>query len=428
MKGTDVAAEIGAPGSATSPLPRFGRSREEVLADLEIAQRGDLDWRQGRQQGAVYWASDEVVGLAQEAMRRYYFTNPIYPNFFPSLVEMGRDVLGVAAGLMHGQGGSGIVTTGGSESNFLAVWTALGRARAAGRARDHARVIVPFSAHPTFDKACQYLGIELVRIPLTDAFQVNVDAVALAVTDDTILLVGSAPDYSHGIIDPIRELGELALGADVNLHVDSCVGGFMLPFVEHLGRSVEPWDFRVPGVTSISADVHKHGLGPKGVSVLLTHTPELAAHATFQFENWPHGNYMTTTVEGSRSGAAIAGAWAVFQFMGEDGFLDHARKTMELTDAFQAGIGAIDGLGILGRPSANKFSYGATGLDIMAIAGGLESRGWYLARQGEPEAIGMHVGLFHATAVDPYLADLREVAALVATGDIVASGSRASYN
>jgi sphinganine-1-phosphate aldolase len=411
-------------------LPRRRRSAQEVLDALSVVQHQDLDWRAGRHQGLVYSPGDDEVAVALEAMRRAYYSNPLLADVFPGLRQIESDILRIASSLLNAPRATGVVTTGGTESNLLAVWSALRAAREHGAVRAQARIIVPFSAHPTFDKACQYFGIDIVRAPLTGDYDVDVDAVADAITPETILLVGSAPEYSHGIVDPIGALASLAEQASIPLHVDGCVGGFMLPFVERLGRTVPTWDFRVPGVTSISADVHKHGLGPKGVSVLLTRDAEMAARTTFHFENWPHGDYTTSTIAGSRSGAALAGAWAIFQLLGEEGFLQVARAAMGLTDAFLDGIRAIPGIAVIGDPPTNKFAYTSTepGVDIMAVADGLVSRGWYVAREADPEAIGMQAQPFHAEAVGPYLADLAEVTELARTGKLVRSGARAAYN
>jgi glutamate/tyrosine decarboxylase-like PLP-dependent enzyme len=409
-------------------LPAIGRSAEEIMAALDGAAAGDLDWRAGRHQGLVYWPGDEAVDVALEAMRRFYYSNPLLGDAFPSLVRIEADLLELASGLLHAPGRSGIVTTGGTESNLQAVWCALQAARAARTLTGRAELVAPFSAHPTFDKAARYFGAEVVRVPSKADCSADVAAMANAVTSNTVLLVGSAPDYSHGIVDPIAELGALAIESSLPLHVDGCVGGFMLPFVERLGRAVPSWDFRVPGVTSISADVHKHGLGPKGVSVMLTREPALASHATFEFVEWPHGAYTTSTIGGSRSGAVLAGAWAVSQFLGEAGYLDIARTAMELTDAFVAGIREIPGLRLLGEPPTNKFAFTSVDADIMAIANGMSARGWHIAREAAPEAIGMHAQPFHADAVGPYVEDLAAVTELARAGELGRDEVGAAYN
>ena len=412
----------------TNPtLPARGQTAEAVLAALDEAARDDLDWRAGRHQGLVYWPGEEAVAVAAEAMRRWLHSNALLGQAFPSLKRIEADLLAIGSELLHAPAAHGIVTSGGSESDMLAVWCALQAARARGPLR-RPRIVAPFSAHPAFNKAAWYFGLEVVRIPPAEDLTLDVAAMADAIDEDTVLLVGSAPDYSHGAVDPIEQIGKLALDAALPLHVDACVGGFMLPFVERLGRPTPAWDFRVPGVTSISADVHKHGLGPKGVSLLLTREAGLAAHAGFRFDGWPHGDYVTSTMGGSRSGAALAGAWAILRFLGEEGYVEIARAAMAVTDEFTEGIRAIPGLRVLGTPPTNKFAFTADDADIMAIADGMSDRDWLVTRQGVPEAIGMHVQPYHAGAAARYLSDLGEVTDAARSGALTRSGVRASYN
>jgi glutamate/tyrosine decarboxylase-like PLP-dependent enzyme len=413
--------------TSTTSMPTSGRSREEVLELLDQFAADDLQWREGRHQGWVYWPGDDAVEVIEEAVRRFHFANPLLARPFPSLQRVQADLLAIVSELLNAPSADGIVTTGGTESNLLAVWTALQRARRGGSLTSSPSIVIPFSAHPSFNKAAAYFGCDVVRVPTGPDYAADPAATAAAITADTILLVGSAPSYAHGIVDPVSELGAIAQERDLPLHIDGCLGGLILPFVERLGRPVPTWDFRAPGVTSVSADLHKHGYSPKGASVLLVRDPELAAGGEFYFDGWPNGRYQTLTITGSRSGSALAGAWAALQYLGIEGYVALAEQIMDSTDRFQAAINGQEPLSVIGSPPSNKFAYTADTADIVAIADGLEERGWYVMRQATPEAIGMQVATYHGDAIEPYAADL------AASVDEVVNGrsrgtTKASYN
>ena len=266
------------------------------------------------------------------------------------------------------------------------------------------------------------------RVPLGADLRADPAAIEAAITPNTILLVGSAPDYPHGLVDPIADLGEIAQRHDLPLHVDSCVGGFFLPFLEQNGRAVPVWDFRVPGVTSISADLHKHGYSAKGASVLMQRESSSVDLHTFDFDEWPGGRYRTATIAGTRAGGSVAAAWAVLRYLGQDGYRNIVKKTMEVTDRLIDGIVETPGLEVWGAPPMNKFGYGSEALDIRAIALGMEQRGWAVGLQKEPPAINMHVMPVHDQIIGPYIDDLREVTHLVTRGEHDADDREAAYN
>jgi len=414
-------------GASTGRMPDVGRSREDVLGLLDQFASDDLVWREGRHQGWVYWPGDEALAVIEEAERRFHFTNPLLSRAFPSFVRIESDLLAMTSDLMGAPGSDGIVTTGGTESNMLAVWTALQQARRAGSLTSSPSIVIPFSAHPSFDKAAGHFGCEVVRVPCGPDYAADPVATEAAITADTILLVGSAPNYPHGIVDPVGALGAIAQEHDLPLHVDACLGGLILPFIERLERPVPTWDFRVPGVTSISADLHKHGYSPKGVGVLLVRDPELAAAGEFYFDGWPNGRYQTMTITGTRSGSAVAGAWAVLQYLGIEGYLALTDQVMTYTDRFQAAINQHEALSLIGAPPSNKFAYTSDTLDIVAIADALEDRGWQIMRQATPEAIGMQVAAYHDNAIDHYAADLTTAINETLNGR-TRSNTQASYN
>ncbi len=422
-----AAGLAGAHPGEPAALPPGGLTRDEVMSRLRDARKNDVAWREGRLHGFVYFAGDDVRAVATEAMGEYYFENVLAGKAFPSMVQLEREVLAATAQLLHAPEVAGVTTTGGTESNLLAVWAAISAARARGAAEPF-ELVLPYSAHPSFTKAARYFSLREIRVRSAADYTVDAAELRRAVTRHTILLVGSAPAYSHGVVDPIGELAAIALDHELPLHVDSCVGGFILPFVERLGRPVPAFDFRVPGVTSVSADVHKHGYAPKGLSVLLHRDERARRLAATQFDGWPNGHYFTPGMTGTRSGAVLAGAWAVLNYLGEAGFLRVTAEVMAITDQFKQGITAIPDLFIVGEPVANKFAYSSTALDVAAIAEGLERRGWFAGLQADPPAINMHVQKHHGPAVDRYLDDLSQVTGDVRAGRVTAHGRRAAYN
>lgn len=417
----------GGPGRAT--LPRHGTPPDEVLRRLGALRQRDAKWHEGRVFSLVYHAGDEHTELLKQAYGLFLSENALNPMAFPSLAQMENEVVSMAAGLLSGDAEAcGTLTSGGSESLLMACKTYRDRARAERPAVTQPEMIVPATVHPALMKAAHYLCVKPVVAPVGPDFRVDVAAVRERITPNTIFLVGSAPPYPHGVIDPIEELGALAQAHGLGLHVDACVGGFMLPFVERLGYKVPRFDFRVPGVTSISADVHKYGYAAKGVSTILYRNKELRKHQFFAYTDWPGGLFVSTTMQGTRPGGAIAAAWACLNALGEDGYLRLCRGVMETSRALITGIAAIPGLRVLGEPAMSVFAFTADGVDLFAIADGMEARGWHMDRQQLPSSIHMMITPAHAAIVEPYLRDLREVTLYVAAHpELSAEGNAAMY-
>ena len=411
-------------------LPRHGTSREELRHRLDVASAHDALWLERLAAGTNYAAGDDVVEVAKEAYLRYFSTNGLLPSTFPSLAGFERDVVDYAAGLLHGPDAIGSITSGGSESILMGVKSARDRARAVHPEITAPRMVVPESAHPAFWKAAHYFGLELVRVPLGPDLQIDVDVYRAAVDDATVLLVASAPSLTLGMVDPIVQLAPLALERDINFHVDSCVGGFFLPFAEMLGYPVPPFDFRVPGVTTISADLHKFGYTAKGASLIMSRDPEIYRHQVFKFggPERPDDWYVTPSMTGTRPGGAIAAAWAVMTYLGEEGYCRVVGATMAYLRRWWDGIEAIDGLEVMGKPAMSVFGYTSRELDIFAIADGLEARGWLVTRDTHPvRSIRFMQSAGHEPYVDAYLADLREVADLVRSGRLTSDSGQATY-
>lgn len=396
------------------PFPRHGQSKESVLEALRMAREKDIRWQQGRVFGLVYHISEEIDALLKEAYTLFFAENGLNPTAFPSLRKFENEIVSMTASLLGGdEQVRGNITSGGTESVLLAVKTARDWARAHRPHIHTPEMILPRSAHPAFEKAAHYFGVRPVYVPLRADFRADVEAMKRAITDQTILLVASAPSYPHGVVDPITEIGELAQKHGLLFHVDACVGGFMLPFVRKLGYPVPPFDFRVPGVTSISADLHKFGYAAKPASVLLHGGPELRRYQMFVSTDWPGGVYPSPVISGSRPGGPIAAAWALLHFLGEEGYLEITARVMETTKYLQAGIRALPGLKILGEPEMSVFAVASDDLDVYELADELSLRGWHLDRQQFPPSLHMTVNYVHTAVRAEFLHDLAECVEVV---------------
>jgi len=389
-------------------LPEDGSSREEILARMRTRKADDADWEGGRTFSLVYPAGKAVDDMLFAANELYMFENALNPFRFPSLRTMEVEVCEMTAGLLHApDGAGGAMTSGGTESILMAVKSARDRARAE-KGIERPRALVPYTAHPAFAKACAYLGLEHVQIPIGEDKRADVRAASQLIDDSTALVVGSAPNYPFGVVDPIPELAALAAERGINFHTDACLGGFLLPFLEELGEEIPPFDFRVPGVSTISADVHKYGYCTKGASVI-THREgaHLHQYQLFLYDKWPGGLYGSFAMAGARPAAPIAAAWSIMNFLGRKGYVELARVVRDTTRALRAGIEAIPELTVWADPVMSVMSFGSRQIDISAVGDVMDERGWHLDRQTDPEALHMMVSPAHAKVIDPFLADLR---------------------
>jgi len=390
-------------------IPDHGRSPHELLAQIDAAHAADIDWRGGRAFSLVYNVGDhEHEELLEAVGVRFLHDNALNPLKYPSLLQMELDVIAMAAGLLGTEPDAGSLTSGGTESIFLAVQVARDHNRAV-RGIAEPQVVAPSTAHPAFAKACKYLDVELILVPVGPDGRADVAATEAAVGERTGLLVGSAPCYPYGVIDPIEALAGLAAERGIPFHTDACLGGWLLPWWERLGEPVPPWDFRVPGVTSISADIHKYGYTFKGASTVLYRSRDLLQHQFFWYDDWPGGLYASGTTAGTRPAPPIAGAWTAINHLGVDGYLRLAEVVRDTTRRLAAGIEAIDGLRLTHRPDLSLFEFGSDTLDIGAVGDVMDDRGWNLDRQQG----GLHLMISpaHAAVVDAFLADLADAAA-----------------
>ena len=408
-------------------LPTTGKPRDELLADMRGLQVDDANWRAGRMWSLVYFAGDDVADVLKDAYTTFIYGNGLSPMAFPSLRKLEAEVIAITADLLGGSEAVGNMTTGGTESIIMAVKTARDSARADRPGLGQPEMVLPVTAHPAFEKAGHYLGVRPVHIPVTEDFRADVGAARAAVTDNTVLIVGSAPCYPYGVVDPMPELAALAQERGIGCHADACVGGFFLPFMRRLGYEPPPFDFSVPGVTSISADLHKYGYSTRGTSTIMYRDREIRRHQFFTYADWPGGLYGSPTMPGSRAGGAIAAAWAVLHYLGEEGYLRLARTVMDTARALMDGINAISGLRVLGEPDMSIFSFTSDSVDIYAVADAMDARGWHLDRQQMPPKVHLVVTPAHQEVVGEFLADLEAATQSVATTGPAPGGTAAMY-
>jgi sphinganine-1-phosphate aldolase len=394
-------------------LPATGRPREEVLAELEaMAAAERAQWQDGHASGAVYHGDPEHVEFLTRVYALHSQSNPLHVDLWPSATKFEAEIVAMTARMLGGgEDVGGVVSSGGTESIMLAVKAHRDRAGI-----ERPQMVLPETAHAAFDKASHCLGVEAVHVPVGPDFRADVAATADAIGERTILVVGSAPSYPHCAIDPISELSELARERGIGFHTDACLGGFLLPFAERLDYSVPPFDFRLPGVSSMSADTHKYGYAAKGTSVVLYRGDELRHAQYFTFTEWPGGLYMTPTFAGSRPGALSAACWAAMTSIGEDGYLDAARRILDTAAQIRAGIEAIDGLRVLGDPLfCIAFATDDDELAIYRVMDAMSALGWSLNGLHRPPAVHICTTLRHTApgVAERFVADLRASAAQV---------------
>ncbi|MBA3302255.1 MAG: aspartate aminotransferase family protein [Acidimicrobiia bacterium] len=403
------------PAAAPAAVPERGRGVDELLAEVDARHAEDLDWRGGRAFSLVYHPDDdELEHLLEEVGRRFLHENALNPFKYPSLLGMELEVIAMACGLFGTAPDAGALTSGGTESIFCAVQVARDHARTE-RGIAEPQLVTPSTAHPAFAKAAKYLDVEHVLVPVGPDGRADPVATADAMGDRAGLVVGSAPCYPFGVMDPIGELAGLAADRGVLFHTDACLGGWLLPWWERLGEPVAPWDFRVPGVTSLSADVHKYGYAFKGASIVAYRDRSLLRHQFFWYDDWPGGLYASGTTAGTRPAAPIVGAWAAISKLGAEGYLRMAEVVRDTTRRFSDGIDGIDGVRVTHPPDLSVMEVGvdphaSRTPDIGAVADVMDDRGWNLDRQQG----GLHlmVSPYHAKVVDQFLADLADAVAV----------------
>ncbi len=420
---------------AFARLPEAGRDRAEILATLEALSAAEAPrWREGFASGAVYHGDPEHVAFLARAYALESQANPLHADLWPSVSKLEAEVVAMTASLLGADDADGperrvcgAVTSGGTESILLAMKAYRDHARARrGIARPE--IVAPATAHPAFDKAADWLDMRIVRVPVGAGHVADVAAMRRAVGRRTAALVASAPCFPYGLVDPVEELSELARRRGAGLHVDACLGGFVLPFARRLGHPVPDFDFRLPGVTSMSADTHKYGYAAKGTSVVLYRGRELRRFQYHTATEWPGGLYFSPTLAGSRPGGLSAAAWAAMLSLGERGYLEAARRILAAAEAVKAGVRSIPDLFLFGDPLF-VVAFGSRTLDVYQVLDQLASRGWSLNGLQRPPAVHLAVTLRHAEpgVAERFVADLRAAVEEARGGHAVEGGMAPVY-
>ena len=394
----------------------------DILARLRAMQSADVPVTGGRTLAYVYDSGfGEADRVGREAVAAYAGSNGLDPTAFPSLLTMENELVGFAARLLDGPTSVvGTVTSGGTESVLLAVQGA----RDSRPDIERPRMVLPVTAHAAFHKAAHYFGVEAVMVDVDEEFRALPEAMAAAIDDRTVLVVASAPSYAHGVVDPVTEIAAAAAERGVRCHVDACIGGWVLPYAARLGRPVRPWTFAVEGVTSISVDLHKYAYTPKGTSVLLHRTPELRRPQFFASAEWPGYTMLNPTLQSTKSGGPLAGAWAVVNTIGDAGYLALTEKVLDGVDRLVAGLSEIAALRVVVPPESTLVAFATDDTcDVFTITDAMTRAGWYVQPQlsfrgGDPT---VHLSLSAATAdhVEEFLSALSSaVTAAVSAGPI----------
>ncbi|XP_063237061.1 sphingosine-1-phosphate lyase [Bacillus rossius redtenbacheri] len=392
-------------------LPEQGKTHREIVDMVKLYLGfGDYRWQDGYVSGAVYYFDEGLIRLLTDVYGLASYTNPLHPDIFPGVCKMEAEVVRMTAELFHGGPAScGTMTTGGTESILMACKAYRDYAREEWGIK-HPEIVLPTTAHPAFDKAGLYLGIRITHVPVDpETYKVDVGAMRRAVSRNTILLVGSTPNFPYGTMDDIEAVAALGLRKRVPVHVDACLGGFVIAFMRRAGYSVPPFDFAVPGVTSISADTHKYGFAPKGSSVILYSEPKYRHHQFCVTTDWPGGVYGSPTVNGSRAGGIIAACWATMISFGLEGYVDTTKKIVETTRYIVKRLSEMDSLFVFGEPATSVIAIGSRAFHIYRLSDALGKRGWNLNPLQYPPGIHLCVTHMHTApgVAERFVADVR---------------------
>ncbi|XP_005156777.1 sphingosine-1-phosphate lyase 1 isoform X1 [Danio rerio] len=402
--------------SYTKLLPAQGLTHKQLLDKIrEYETLSEVNWAKGKVSGAVYWGDEKLTDLLVKVYGEFAWTNPLHPDIFPGVRKMEAEVVRMTCALFNGGPDScGTVTSGGTESILMACKAY--RDMAHERGIKHPEIIAPISVHAAFDKAAHYFGMKLIHVPLDNkTMKVDVKAMRRAITKNTAMLVCSAPQFPHGIMDPVEEVAKLAVKYNIPFHVDACLGGFLIVFMEKAGFKLAPFDFRVKGVTSISADTHKYGYAPKGSSVVLYSNRKFRHYQYFVAPDWQGGIYASPSMAGSRPGGIIAACWATMMHMGEKGYVEATRKVVETTRKIKTGIRKIDGVFVFGDPEVSVVALGSDDFDIFRLSNALTSKGWNLNTLQFPSSIHICVTMLHTQSgvAEQFISDVKKEVAII---------------
>ena len=414
--------------SAPHLIPATGLSAQSIITSFDEMSAHDVQWRDGKAFSLAYNAGPEVLAVAEEAYRRFSGANALNTAAFPSLRQMQGEVIEMA-GMWLGSPATaaGYFTSGGTESILMAVKAARDQFRTEASIT-HPNIVLPTSAHAAFDKAAAYFGVELRRVDVLPTWRADVAAMSERIDKNTIMIVGSAPQYPQGVIDDIPALAALAQRQNINCHVDACMGGVSLAYLGKLGHQIPPWNLQIDGVTSISVDLHKFGYTSKGASVIMYADKRLRSYQGFFTDQWLGGVYASSGMLGTKSGGAIAAAWAVMHFLGDDGYLGLTQSARVATEKLGHHISGHPHLSLLAQPDALLLSFIANDpqrLNVYAVADEMWKRGWYIDRQEPPQSLHCTVNAVHESVIDAMLIDLD--ACILSVLDTGKSGDVGAY-
>lgn len=405
-------------------IPEKGIERQDILKEMEaLKDREESRWKDGFASGAVYHGDEEHIRFLNQVYALNSQTNPLHSDIWPSISKYEGEIVSMTAGMLGGEkeGASvdpgnkvcGVVSSGGTESILLAMKTYRDWARDK-KGITRPEMIVPVTAHAAFDKASQYFKINIRHIPVDENYRANVSAAREAITRNTVVMVGSAPSFPHGMVDPIEDLSELARQRGIGFHTDACLGGFVLPWAERLGYDVPPFDFSLPGVTSISADTHKYGYAAKGTSVILYRGLSLRRYQYFKATDWPGGLYFSPTFAGSRSGALSAACWAAMLSVGQEGYLEATKRILEIGTKLKKAIRDMPDLFVLGDPLW-VIAFGSKTLDIYRVMDCMAGKNWSLNGLHKPSCVHLCITLRHTRpgVAERFINDLQSAVAFV---------------
>lgn len=389
-------------------IPAYGLSEEDIHQHWDTYSQNDMNWKEGKFFGYVYYPGDQYYKTIQEAYAKFSATNALNPAVFPSLKNMENEVVQMAASLLHGdEQVSGTMTSGGTESIFMAVKAAKEWAKKHKHTKNPLMLLAE-TAHPAFCKAADTIEFNYKLIKVDADFQLDIEDLKKHLTTDVVLIVGSAPSYPQGIIDPIEKLAAIAKQHRCLLHVDACVGGFILPFLKMEGLDLPKFDFELDGVTSMSADVHKYGYAAKGASVVLYRNPELRKGQFYVKTDWSGGIYGSPSFMGTRGGGPIAAAWTALHVIGEEGYRRMAREVLDETHFIKRKIEEeIPDLKILGHPQATLFAFASDTIDVYEVADELAELGWTINRQQLPASLHVLLNYIHVGKGELFIHDLK---------------------
>tara|TARA_B100000497_G_scaffold112077_1_gene132646 strand:+ start:381 stop:1625 length:1245 start_codon:yes stop_codon:yes gene_type:complete len=400
-------------------MPKHGQAWPELKTEMINRGSGDAKWREGKTAVYVFNAGEDVARVQKEAYTLYMSENGLGPAAFPSLKQMEDEVIGMGLSLLHApETGVGSITSGGTDSITMAIKAARDyhRSKHPSPAIQKLNIVAPFSAHPAFDKAAQMMDLELRRIACGPNLLADPAAMSAAIDANTMMIVGSAPCFPYGLIDPIEALGQIAERENKWLHVDACVGGYIAPFVRMNGADIKPFDFEVNGVSSMSADLHKYGYCAKGASSVLFRAEDLMAHMIFDCDGWPGGRMITPTLSGTRPGGAISAAWAVMNYLGIEGYKSKQKMVTDARETIEEGVKAL-GFEILGTPQVGIVAFSHPTENVFAVYKQMYKRGWFTSLTTEPRSLHLMLSPFHAEVTDIYLMDLKNSLEQVMSGD-----------